>query len=81
MVTNHYGRSDNPNRPIQINRMNEKELNNAIADLEERGFHLIKRGSSSGERKSYDYQEKKGQKFKYTHSEVLNRCWAVMQRS
>lgn len=37
-------RNENKNAPITIQRKNEKELQVAIADLEERGFELVRVG-------------------------------------
>ncbi|MCK1996822.1 hypothetical protein MPH47_06200 [Psychrobacillus psychrodurans] len=67
-------------QPIRIQRRNDEELNQAIADLEERGFKLKSRGSRSEERKNFDYREKRGNKLHFTDSETHSRCWAIMQR-
>lgn len=67
-------------QPIRIQRMTDKELDQAIADLEERGFHLQSRGSRSEERKNFDFREKIGSKMHFTDSETHTRCWAILQR-
>lgn len=68
------------NGRVDIQRQNEAELNQAISDLEERGYELVGRGSEESDHKRYNYKERKGQKYRYADSEVQRKCWAVMRK-
>lgn len=50
-------RNENKNAPITIQRKNEKELQVAIADLEERGFELVRVGVYLNEKKNFEYKQ------------------------
>ena len=64
-----------------IHRINLDELTKAIADLEKRGFTLLRIATKETDQKQYDYRENKGNKMRYTHSEVYRDYWAVLERA
>ena len=70
-----YGRNYHKSFPIY--RMKEKELNDAIEELESRGYELVKRGSESKEHKFFN---RNGSDFGYRGSETQTKHWAVMKR-
>lgn len=56
-------RNENKNAPITIQRKNEKELQVAIADLEERGFELVRVGVYLDEKKGFECKQSSLQRF------------------
>lgn len=76
-----YGIS-NTNK-ININRGTIAELDKAIADLEARGYELVKRDDVTTVNYSmnFNYRDGRGSKYKYTGNDVgFARCKAVMKR-
>ena len=63
-----------------IHRINLDELMKAIADLEKRGFTLIRIVNKETDQKQFNYRENKGQKLKYSHSDVYRDYWAVLRK-
>lgn len=78
MFGKRYGEATN--QTFRIQRVSDEELDEAIEELEKRGYECVKRGSVESERKHFDYRENKGQKLKFTESETYKKCWANMKR-
>lgn len=78
MYGKRYGSTQN--QSFRIQRMNEKELDEAIEELEKRGYECLKRGTASEERKYFNYKDNYGTKLKYVESETQVKCWANMKR-
>lgn len=67
---------------VTIKRAREYELDSAIAELEKRGFELIKRGEQHKEIKRFDREGNSIahlSKFKYSDHQVVNVYYAVMK--
>ncbi|MEX3621892.1 hypothetical protein [Viridibacillus arvi] len=67
---------------ITIKRVKEYELDNAIADLEQRGFELIKRGEQHKEVKQFNREGNSIthlSKFRYSDHRDINTYYAVMR--
>ena len=64
----------------RLNRSTEKELDEGIAELERRGYELIKRESQEEEKKDFHYKEKLGQNYKFGGWDVRRKHVAVMRR-
>ncbi|MDI2588597.1 hypothetical protein OR571_16150 [Psychrobacillus sp. NEAU-3TGS] len=82
MTTKPYGKS--ANNLVHINRMTIAELEIAIADLEARGYELVKRDDieTVSDVKDYHYRDNIGAKWKFSgSSESLKRCSATMKRA
>ena len=65
---------------ITVNRSTEAELKQAIADLEERGFEVVKVFNSSREHKTFDFRDGAFNKNRYTGSYSSQKHSAVMRR-
>ncbi|MGE7094364.1 hypothetical protein ACQKII_23620 [Lysinibacillus sp. NPDC048646] len=55
--------------PIQ--RKNDTELDIAIADLEARGFNLVRRGTQNDQSKTLN---------RYRYDTTCNKVWAIMEK-
>lgn len=67
--------------PILISRYHEYELEDAIKDLEARGFVLLQRGEKVDEYRDYKYQNSnRVTKRKFDGIEVEKNYWARMQK-
>jgi predicted nucleic acid-binding Zn ribbon protein len=72
-----------PNNKITITRGNQKELDQAISDLEERGWEVVKRdeGVTTTYRKDYNYKDNIGSKYKYAgDSAGFPKCKAELRK-
>lgn len=81
MTTKPYGYMQG--NQITINRGTIKELNIAIADLEERGFEVVKRDETASVTygKNFNYNDGRGSRYKYKGDDVsFSKCTAVMRR-
>lgn len=66
---------------LTINRKNDDELEVAIADLEARGFVVIRRGSNENEKKFYDRKYNSiSNRAKFSDRDVYRNCWAVLRK-
>ena len=80
-TTKSYGKS--ANNLVHISRITIAELEIAIAELEARGYELVKRDEMETFRdvKDYHYRDNIGSKWKYSgSSENVKRCRATMKR-
>lgn len=80
-MTNGYGTM--PNNKIIITRGNQKELDQAISDLEERGWEVVKRdeGVTTSYHKDYNYKDNIGSKYKYAGDNIgFSKCRAELRR-
>lgn len=71
------------NNQITINRGTIEELNTAIADLEARGYEVVKRDDSASVTygKNFNYNDNRGSRYKYKGDDVsFSKCRAVMRR-
>ncbi|MFY0521620.1 hypothetical protein ACOMCU_27995 [Lysinibacillus sp. UGB7] len=64
--------------PIQ--RKNDAELDVAIADLEARGFQLVKRGTSSKDVKDFEYKQSSKTPKRYKGASTHHKVWAIMEK-
>lgn len=72
------------NQQVHINRITIAELDIAIAELEARGYELVKRDEEESvtDHKDYNYRDNIGTKWKYSGtSESVKRCRAMMKRT
>lgn len=72
-----------PNNQVNINRATIQELDEAIKELESRGYELIKRDDveTVDFRKEYSYTGDRGSAWKYDgRTQTFNKCKAVMRR-
>lgn len=67
-------------RPIRIQRMNEAELDLAIADLEKRGFKLLVRGKVGYTIKDTKYRQSSFRPYKYGSTIVHAQVYAWMRK-
>ncbi|RPJ97259.1 hypothetical protein CW357_00910 [Rummeliibacillus sp. TYF005] len=68
---------------VKIKRAREYELDNAIADLEKRGFELVKRGEEHKEVKRYNYEGNsidRLSRFRYSDHQAISNYFAVMRK-
>lgn len=81
MTTKPYGKS--ANNLVHINRITIAELDEAIAELEARGYELVKRDDkeTDSDVRNFHYRDNIGAKWKYSgSSESVKRCRATMKR-
>lgn len=81
MTMPRYGASKS--NMVQINRGSIAELNQAIADLEERGYEVVSRDKDTSKtyRKGFDYKENRSGSYRYSGDEAgFSKCRAVMRR-
>ena len=65
---------------ITIHRKTDDELNQAIKDLEDRGFRLLQRGIHEGEAVCYSTTNKKHAKYEFTGTTKYNKAWAKLEK-
>lgn len=65
---------------VPIQRMTEEELNVAIADLEARGFELVKRDSTEDDHKIYNVPKDRFDRISYKENTVHRKFVAVMRK-
>lgn len=63
-----------------IKRKNDDELDIAIADLEARGFQLIKRGTNSKDVKDFEYRQSSKTPKTYKGATTFSNVWAIMEK-
>lgn len=68
------------NNPIRIQRMNELELDKAIADLEKRGFQLMNRGIVGSTYKETSYRQGSFIPYKYAGTSLHQQHYAVLRK-
>ncbi|WP_313890931.1 hypothetical protein [Psychrobacillus sp.] len=81
MTTKSFGKS--ANNLVHINRSTIAELDEAISELESRGYELVKRDDKEtiSDAKDFHYRASNINKWKYTgNHESVKRCRAVMKR-
>ncbi|WP_336772331.1 hypothetical protein [Paenibacillus sp. MMO-58] len=66
-------------RPVNISRMHEYEIDNAIKDLERRGYELVSRGRRDRLSMETSYHDTSRQKFKYKGMGLMTKYWAVLK--
>ncbi len=64
---------------VKLKRASEKELNQAISDLEKRGYVLVDRGIDERRVKNFQYRNNHGPKYKFSGDENYATHWAVMK--
>lgn len=65
---------------ITIHRSTIEQLDQAIKDLEDRGFYVIKRGVTEGEAVCYSTTNKKHAKYEFTGTTKYNKAWAKLEK-
>ena len=72
----------NWNGEVKISRRNEAELNVAIADLQARGFEVIRQGSNEYEKKHFDRRHNcLDNRAVFTERSIYSTCWAVLKKT
>jgi len=57
------------------------ELDIAIADLEARGFRLVKRGTHSKDIKDFEYNQNSKTPKRYKGATTFHKVWAIMEKA
>lgn len=68
---------------VKIKRAREYELDNAIADLENRGYELVRRGEEHKEVKRYNHEGNsidRLSRFRYSDHQPISNYYAVMRK-
>lgn len=66
---------------ITVNRATTDQLDQAIKDLEERGFSLVKRGVTNGETVCYSSTNKRNAKYEFQGTERYSKAWARLVKT
>lgn len=67
-------------KPIRIQRMNEAELDQAIGDLEKRGFKLLDRGTLGYSINEIQYRPSSKRPYKYAGTTMHKQHWALLRK-
>lgn len=77
-------RNENKNASFTIRRRNEKELQQAINDLLERGFEVVKQGSYFEQKKDFTYSQSSTtsrlNRMQFESVDQMKRYYAIIKR-